>query len=317
MRFTGEQIIPDDLENKYLFLEHLARYMYAAQFVPGKRVLDLGCGTGYGANYLAANKADLVIGVDINQEAITYARSHYQAANLIYLRHDCLKIGLSRAAVDVVVSFEVIEHIEDWQTYLAEIKRVLKPGGYLIGSTPNKKLHSADVEISPNPFHVREYFLTGLRQALSTCFAQVWVLGQSPLQGFVISETQSLSHLVEHNAFIPAELIVDPKTSLESVENAKDFVFICQNEAAASPATNGQAMPYRRQGLYVSEHSAVELMTTIQTAKSLHEELNRVTNRLTFLDNKIKAYERGRFMRFMRWIHQTRRHLRRNFRRTN
>jgi SAM-dependent methyltransferase len=307
MKFSGEQIIPDDLENRYLYLEHLARYRYAAQFVSGKIVLDLGCGTGYGAGYLAGQQAKYVIGVDLNREAITYAQSHYQAPNLAFSHSDCLRLALPDGAVEVVVSFEVIEHIVDGPGYLNEIERVLQPGGYFIGSTPNKRLHSADVEISHNPFHVREYFLSDLHQLLATRFDRVRVLGQSPVQGFVINGGQSLRHLLGERPFIPAELLVDPAIRLESVENAKDFVFICRKGEGSG--LDHHDCPAECAGLYVSEHDAVQSMAAVQTAKSLTLEINRLTERLTQLENQVRAYERGRFIRLMAGLKRAGRRL--------
>ena len=121
--WTGERYIPEvagDVE-----LEHLHRYKVAQTYVQNKIVLDLACGEGYGSNLLAMS-ANQVIGVDIDQNAVSHAQKKYQKANLSYLHGDCSRVPLADNSVDIVVSFETIEHHDQHLEMMGEIKSVMK-----------------------------------------------------------------------------------------------------------------------------------------------------------------------------------------------
>jgi hypothetical protein len=309
MKFTGERVIPDDPPNKYLYLEHITRYMYAAQFVSGQTVLDFGCGTGYGSAYLAAHGARQVIGTDLDQEAIHYAQNHYQALNLAYVVGNCLASACKSQMYDIIVSFEVIEHVEPGQNYLAEISRLLKKGGYFIGSTPNKQLHSPDIDVSYNPFHLQEYFLDDLKAILSDYFAHVWILGQSPLQGFLIGQTQSLVCQVQDNHILTSGsvLALEQGNLNKTVDQAKDFVFICQKEANQSVSKNADnfELPLKLpEQIYLSDPIAVEYMRVIQIIKKQEQEVARLNHQLEQYHDRLTQFEKGRFIRFMAWLNK-------------
>src|SRR6185295_12542584 len=123
MEFTGERIIPKRVDQNPLFEEHLARYFFSGELVQGQRVLDLGCGTGYGSYYLSQKGARFVVATDIDAEAVQYAQRHYQAPNLAYLQSNAVHLPLCQQTFDLIVSFEVIEHLQDVTLYLAEISR--------------------------------------------------------------------------------------------------------------------------------------------------------------------------------------------------
>src|SRR5579863_6186649 len=121
--FTGERVIPDEVDVD-LLNEHMARYTFAARLARGKRVLDAGCGAGYGSVELA-HLAQSVAGVDRAPEAINYARGHYSLPNLFFTQASCTAMPFPGGAFDLVVAFEVIEHLEDWREFLLESRRVL------------------------------------------------------------------------------------------------------------------------------------------------------------------------------------------------
>jgi len=125
--------------------EHLHRYALAMDHVRDKDVLDIACGDGYGSALL--NKtARSVIGVDVNKDVIDKACKKYISASLTFKQGSATNIPLDDQSVDVVVSFETLEHLEDHDGMMKEIKRVLKPGGLLIISTPNKAEYSEPVK---------------------------------------------------------------------------------------------------------------------------------------------------------------------------
>lgn len=154
---TGERFVPEQ-SDPLCISEHMQRYKAVLEFVKGKVVLDAACGEGYGSNLLASTAA-AVTGVDISEEAIYNAQSKYQRENLSYIRGSIEKLPLPDASVDVVISFETIEHVTEelQEAFLREIKRVLKPNGLSIISTP-EKLYYTDIPDSPNEFHVKEFY---------------------------------------------------------------------------------------------------------------------------------------------------------------
>lgn len=165
--FTGERAIPGRIEAD-LWNEHLARYAFAARCAAGRRVLDAGCGTGYGAAALA-ECARSVIGLDLAREAVEYARLHYARPNLCFLQASATALPFPDAAFTLVTAFELIEHLPDWERLLGELRRVLAPDGECLISTPNRSYYAESRgDSGPNPYHFREFdceeFVTELRR---------------------------------------------------------------------------------------------------------------------------------------------------------
>jgi SAM-dependent methyltransferase len=171
---AGERMVPE-LSGRSTFWEHVYRYAFASRFVQEKRVLDIACGEGYGATALRRAGASAVIGVDISEDACRHARLKY---DLDARRGDAEQIPLEDATVDVVVSFETIEHVTDPLRFLDECARVLVPGGTLIISTPNKDVYSAAGR--PNPYHCSEMREDEFLSALRTRFRSVKLYSQHP-----------------------------------------------------------------------------------------------------------------------------------------
>lgn len=152
---------------------HVSRYVYAAQRVrPGDVVLDAACGLGYGTAVLAAcSPGARFIGVDLDEESTHYANANFAAQNPAISYQACDVTNLSFLAdhsVDVVVSFETIEHIHDYDTFLAEVKRVLKPDGRFVGSVPN--LWCDETGKDPNPYHFHVFDWNKLKAAIEKYF---------------------------------------------------------------------------------------------------------------------------------------------------
>ena len=152
--WTGERYLPD--VHGSIELEHLHRYLLASRLSLGKRVLDIACGEGYGSS-LMSQSALSVIGVDIAADAVAHAKAKYQASNLEFRIGSCAAIPLPDHSVDVVVSFETIEHHHEHDAMMREIKRVLVPGGVLMISSPDK-LEYSDIPNYSNEYHVRELY---------------------------------------------------------------------------------------------------------------------------------------------------------------
>ncbi len=104
-------------------------------------VLDAGCGTGYGTAEFSRTAATAV-GLDISRDAIDYARRHYSLENVRFLQASCTAMPFREGSFNLVVAFEVIEHLRDWRGFLLELRRVLTAGGQCVISTPNKNYYS-------------------------------------------------------------------------------------------------------------------------------------------------------------------------------
>lgn len=181
LSFTGERFVPE--MHGILELEHLHRYLEACEIAAGKVVLDIACGEGYGSAVLA-QKADKVIGVDISVETIEHAQRRYKNENLEYLAGSCARIPLCDASVDMVVSFETIEHHEQHEQMMQEIKRVLRPTGVLLISSPDKNHYSASVGPDYiNPYHVKELYQHEFKQLLGNYFKNIAYFGQRVIYG--------------------------------------------------------------------------------------------------------------------------------------
>lgn len=152
--WTGERCVPwaPDIHVVY---EHFHRYLWAARFVTGRRVLDLGSGEGFGAAILSETAAK-VVGIDIDRASVDHSSLNYDGPRLSFRVGSALDLScFEPASFDVVVSFEVIEHIGDQAGVLAEIARVLAPDGLVVMSTPDRRAYT-DATGQHNPYHERE-----------------------------------------------------------------------------------------------------------------------------------------------------------------
>jgi len=149
-------------------IEHLHRYAIAKEFVKGKTVLDIACGEGYGTSLLA-DEALSVKGVDIDSSVIEKAKRKYTKPNLNFLLGSTEQIPFVDQSFEVVTSFETIEHTSEHEKMMSEIKRVLKPNGLLIISTPDK-LNYADKRNHRSPFHIKELYSEQFHELISMYF---------------------------------------------------------------------------------------------------------------------------------------------------
>ena len=180
--FTGERIIPGQVDVD-LLNEHVARYTFAARLARGKRVLDAGCGAGYGSAELA-QAADSVVGVDRAAEAIEFARAGYALPNLRFEQASCEALPHPGGSFDLVVAFEVIEHLDHWREFLLEARRVLAPAGQLVVSTPNKLYYTESRgPTGANPFHVHEFDFEEFQSELKAVFPHVSMYLENHVEG--------------------------------------------------------------------------------------------------------------------------------------
>jgi SAM-dependent methyltransferase len=186
LNFTGERFAPE--VRGAIWYEHWHRYCVAQPLARGLRVLDAACGEGYGS-YLLARSASEVTGVDVSAEAIAHARARYAAPNLRYVQGSVTALPLADACIDLVVSFETIEHLVAQAEMLAEFRRVLVPGGALIISSPNRPVYSGELP-QDNEYHVRELDRGELAAVLTSSFPQQrWYAQRVVAQSLIWAES--------------------------------------------------------------------------------------------------------------------------------
>jgi len=178
MEFTSERVVPDKTPQA-IYDEHIYRYMFAAGLTRNKTVLDVACGTGYGLSYMAEKGAVKAVGVDLSWEAISYARKRFGGNGRInFICADGTRMPFADNSFDVVVSFETIEHVRKYGQFLSECRRVIREGGSLICSTPNRRIFSPNLAKPINTFHVKEFWPDEFHRLLSRYFTEVTFYGQ-------------------------------------------------------------------------------------------------------------------------------------------
>lgn len=229
LQFTGERYIPNiagDIE-----LEHLHRYRAVESLIAGKIVADVACGEGYGSD-LMAKYAENVVGVDISIDAVLHAKKTYQKNNLSFICAPGQKTNIESHSIDVVISFETIEHHDQHDAMLVEIKRILKPGGILIMSSPDK-YECTDKTGVKNPHHVKELYKEEFEKLIGTYFRYYDLYGQRVVTGSALFS------------------LVDPKIrtsyAIESIEES--FANVIKNPMYWLVVASDQQPPQLSEGM--------------------------------------------------------------------
>lgn len=227
LEFTGERLTTS-LNSVHGVIEHLHRYAIAQKIAQNKVVLDIASGEGYGS-FLLSKSASKVFGVDIDERSINHAKDKYaRSKNTEFKVGSTDAIPLDDNSVDVVVSFETIEHHDRHDLMMKEISRVLKTDGVLLISSPEKSIYSE--RDSNNPFHIKELILDDFMDLLKRHFANVELFNQR----FVIG---SLIHLINQdteskfNLFDGDYLHIQNELADEDFYNKPYFnLAVCSNE---------------------------------------------------------------------------------------
>ncbi len=205
---TGErdyiEVSPENMAEWYMHLVHIASYEYAARFAKGKKVLDYGCGSGYGSKILAETAAH-VTAADLSEEAIHYARQHHSRPNLDFFSLS----EFSGSGYDVIVSFQVIEHVPDVAAYLQTLHSLLSPDGILLISTPNRNTRLYPFQKPWNIWHLTEYSPQSLHRRIEPWFLDIEIHYISSVPDLILPELSRTRKL--RMIALPATLPVYPE----------------------------------------------------------------------------------------------------------
>jgi SAM-dependent methyltransferase len=272
--FTGERVIPGQGDVD-LLNEHRARYWFARRYAAGKIVLDAACGTGYGSALLAET-AQSVVGVDIARDAVEYARRHFHSPKIRYAQADCLALPFTAGHFDLIVAFEIIEHLENPEAFLAELRRVLHPSGLLILSTPNR-LYYTDDRGEINPFHQREFSYPEFEEILRPLFAHRAILFENHVAGLAVTAPGARPDF----AASPASRIFQEETSASSVEAERRgthfFVALC----SARPLQPIEPFLYLPSAGNVLREREIHIHRLLEEIQPLRQHLKELDQRLS------------------------------------
>lgn len=196
---TSERMVVEhyqsSLQEYLIYLFHQATYDFAETYVRDRRVLDFGCGSGYGSAQMAAC-AHSLLGVDIASDAIAHARQHYPRNNL---RFECISadtvLPFADSSFDTILSFQVFEHVRHPARYLAEIRRLLTADGTLVLATPDRSTRLFRFQKPWNRWHLKEYSERELKDILGRNFDDVQMFRMSGRRELIDTELRRCAKL--------------------------------------------------------------------------------------------------------------------------
>ncbi|MBK8569177.1 MAG: methyltransferase domain-containing protein [Nitrosomonadales bacterium] len=265
--FTGERFLPEC--SGEIWYEHWHRYALARQLSQHCTVLDVACGEGYGAA-MVSETAHTVVGVDLSVDVIQHAKNNYRHhANLQFITASCECLPFPDASFDFAISFETIEHIEQQKEFISELKRVLRPDGILILSSPNKRLYS-DAHDYHNEFHVRELYRNELDELLHETFPHIFWLGQKLLFHSAIWPENQACATTEYLINDGRQVTVGSHPSVEPMY----YIAVCSHNPAMLPTALNK------------------LSLFSDSAEMIYQDYAKQTRRVMELDQLLKDRER-------------------------
>jgi SAM-dependent methyltransferase len=270
LTFTGERVVPGAVEPD-LWNEHVSRYYFAREFALGRRLLDIGCGAGYGTN-LVGSLAKQGLGIDISPEAIEYAVCHAQNG-VRFCAASAEALPFPDRSFSLITAFEVIEHISGWKDLISEAARVLTQDGVFLVSTPNKSYYAETRQsVGPNPFHVHEFELAEFRGALEEAFPHVVLFAQNHQEVVAFAGENRTSSFGGYLSSPPA------------LADSHFLIAICANEPVAAPTflyadSCGNLLKDREVYIHLLKQ---EVASLTQELTSTREKLISISEELTF-----------------------------------
>lgn len=307
MEFTGERIIPGKVDDD-LLNEHLCRYRFAQLLVEDKVVLDVGSGVGYGSKILA-EKAAAVLALDVSEETVRYAGERYAGGNIERVVGDCHELPLAGASMDVVVSFELIEHLQGQEAHLREVSRVLKPDGLTVISTPNRIFYSQESN-RDNPFHTHEFDFQEFQDFLKSVFSSVQIHFQNHIAGLIVGNPGPYREVTT--------CLEEEDGDLEATSNY--FVAVCTHGREYQPAPgnfcllpgSGNLLRERQQNIQRLEEEVARLDRALTRLQGEYQERTgwaRQLNRRVRSKDQALTRLRSEFEDRSRWAEELSRQL--------
>lgn len=219
-----ERIENELLKLRFLQDEHHQRYKYVSQFAKGI-VVDCACGIGYSASILLSNpEVKTYYGFDVDEDALSYAQSQkIEGAHFAY--SSIMALPFEDQSIDTFISLETLEHLENPENALVEIKRILKPDGVFICSVPTEDYESYCSKLyGPNPFHVQAFSYNALSSLLKRHFSYVDV-------AIMAQEIVSMVHTLNDNT--DENLIALHPADVKDIKNGS-FIAISSNGKAVN-----------------------------------------------------------------------------------
>lgn len=281
---TGERYLPGADGTTEQAYDHISRYRLAERYVEGKEIVDMGCGAGYGSHALSA-VAQSVTGVDLSEEAVSYATHRYRAPNLRYGTGDVTNLPYRDGTFEAAVSFEVIEHLPRPEDLVVEAKRLLKDTGIFVVSTPDKQTYRNERK-SKNPHHLKEMYALEFREILERHFEHVRFYLQGALAGSIITPEMD-------------ELPEDGRISMESAQFSLPeprfgqgfptmlyLIAVCTNGEAPKPIEKPHLILDRDRQIY-EEHLDWDVL--MRQMDWFHDHKHRTLQwRIRQLENQLK-----------------------------
>jgi len=276
----GERMVPAFHKGNLVYGEHISRYESVKDILKDKVVLDIASGSGYGT-YVLSEKAKKIYGVDVDAGAVKYAKKNYPRKNIEYLLGDAEKIPLEDNSIDAVITFETIEHIKDYKKFLDEIKRVLRPDGFAVISTPN------DPEFPEgNHFHLHEFEEKELDQTLKGYFKNTkfsyqytWLFA-GVLNAKTADSEGSKRLLVENAAPVPSTkaiyfMVLCSDNNLDGLE-VKELAAISEHWSARDQQARQLDTNEKYKQMVASRDTAIQELT--RRDKQLNDTQNKLTD---------------------------------------
>ena len=266
-----ERMVPEFHKGMLVYAEHMTRYVAAQELVAGKVVLDIASGSGYGTQLLA-KKAKKVYGVDVDEQSVRYASENFGGRNIEYKVGNAESIPLGDQSVDVVVTFETIEHVKNYRKFIDEIRRILKPDGLAIISTPN------DLEFAEgNHFHLHEFTYKELMELLRKDFKNIDSYFQATWKYVALADAATLN---------ADEALAPVNYSPVKPEQYLYFYLLCSNRTITEKITPMAA---------VGEHySDRQLAADRAELEATHQEAGAAKARAAELEVHAKAVTKQR-----------------------
>ncbi|WP_316396923.1 methyltransferase domain-containing protein [Bradyrhizobium sp. 33ap4] len=249
--FMQERFVPGTWSELAAY-EHLPRYAFAKSHSSGKRILDFGCGTGYGAAAMS-KAANHVLAVDLNEGALEFARRQHKAPNLSFERVADLCAGFTDQQFDRITCFEVIEHLDaaDQITLLDNFRRILKDDGLLFISTPNPEVTKRYGE---NPYHLKELSAEEFRSLIDERFANKLILDETLTSGTLLT---SSSHGIFGRNTVNSSVAVEPMFD-GSYPELKAAAWLCVCSGGTLPIVHGRYYADNRHDYVVVRTDALQ-----------------------------------------------------------